>query len=374
VITPSLLLGRLEARAGGLLCRAAFSLPAPIVRRLAGEPPPHAAGLHPEAWLLARLSSIAPDRQNDRVPVAEQRRRLALSAAPLTVRPRLPLTVSEHAIPGVGGPDAAPIPARLYAPHGAPAHGPLLVYFHGGGWVQGSIATHDGGCRLLAHLSGVRVLSVDYRLAPEHPYPAAADDAIAAYAWAAAHAGALGIDPQRIAVGGDSAGGNLAAVVALAARDDEAVPDVAFQLLIYPAVDLAAKAPSVTTFAEGFLLTERGMDWYVAKYVPDAARRAEPQASPLRADDLSGLPPAYVATCVPDPLRDEGEAYAARMREAGVPVTVQRHGQVHGFFNMSAIPSARQALAVLAGALAQGTADAAAAARRAPETPRASVP
>ncbi|HMJ32763.1 MAG TPA: alpha/beta hydrolase [Baekduia sp.] len=370
MITPSLWLGRAEARAGGWLCRMVFSLPAPLVRRLAGAPPPHAGGLHPEAWLLARLSAIAPDRQNDRVPVAEQRRRLALSAGPLAVRPRLPLTTVDHAIPGPGG---APIPARLYVPEGAPARGPLLVYFHGGGWVQGSVATHDPGCRLLAHLSGVRVLSVDYRLAPEHPYPAAAQDAIAAYAWAAASAARLGIDPERIAVGGDSAGGNLAAVVALAARDDDDLPDAAFQLLIYPAVDLAAKAPSVTTFAEGFLLTERGMDWYVGKYVPDAARRSEPQASPLRAADLAGLPPAYVGTCVPDPLRDEGEAYAERLRDAGVPVTVQRHGQVHGFFNMSAIPSARQALAVLAGALAQGTVRAPAAARLPPATPPTSV-
>jgi acetyl esterase len=352
---PSLWPGRVEARLGGMLCRAVFSLPAPVVRRLAGEPPPHAAGLHPEAWLLARLSAIPPSRQTDRVPVAEQRRRLALSAHPLALHPPLPLTVSDYAIPGAGG----PIPARLYRPEGAATPGTLLVYFHGGGWVQGSIATHDPGCRLLAHLAGVPVLSVDYRLAPEHPYPAAADDAVAAYAWAAAEAEQLGVDPTRIAVGGDSAGGNLAAVVALAARDDGAVPDVAFQLLIYPAVDLAAKAPSVTTFAEGFLLTEAGMDWYVDKYVPDRARRSEARASPLRAADLSGLPPAYVGTCIPDPLRDEGEAYAAQLRQAGVPVTLQRHDQIHGFFNTTALPSSRRALAVMAGALAQGLASAA---------------
>ncbi|HEY4096571.1 MAG TPA: alpha/beta hydrolase [Baekduia sp.] len=369
-ITPSLLLGRVAAGLSGAFGRVVFSLPAPVVRRLAGTPPPHAAGLHPEAWLLARLSAITPSRQSDDVPVAEQRRRLALSAAPLALHPRLPLTVRDHAIPGVGG--GAPIPARLYVPDGAPAGGALLVYFHGGGWVQGSVATHDPACRLLAHLSGVRVLSVDYRLAPEHPYPAAADDAVAAYAWAASAGERLGIDPARIAVGGDSAGGNLAAVVAQAARDDAALPDAAFQLLIYPAVDLAGKAESVRTFASGFLLTEAGMDWYVDKYVPDPSRRSEPRASPLRAADLAGLPPAYLATCVPDPLRDEGEAYAARLREAGVAVSLQRHHQLHGFVNTSAIPSSGQALAVIAGALAQGLGGSARTAT-APASPSASV-
>jgi acetyl esterase len=367
VITPSLLLGRLEARLGGLLCRAVFALPAPVVRRLAGAPPPHAEGLHPEAWLLARLSALAPDRQNDRVTVDEQRRRLLLSARSMALRPDLPLAVGDHAIDGVDG--AGPIPARLYAPHAAPTPGPLLVYYHGGGWVQGSVATHDASCRLLAHLSGVRVLSVDYRLAPEHPYPAAVHDAIAAYAWAVAHAERLGAEPGRIAVGGDSAGGNLAAIVALDARDDGRLPGAAFQLLIYPAVDLADKADSVATFADGFFLTERAMDWYVDKYVPDRVRRAEPLASPLRADDLSRLPPAYVATCVPDPLRDEGEAYASRLREAGVAVTHQRHGQLHGFFNTTVMPSSREAVAVIAGALAQGLAAPAAAPAGRPLTP-----
>jgi acetyl esterase len=231
-----------------------------------------------------------------------------------------------------------------------------LVYFHGGGWVQGSVATHDAGCRLLAHLSGVRVLSVDYRLAPEHPYPAAVDDAVAAYAWAAQNAAALGSDPDRLAVGGDSAGGNLAAVVALAARDDEALPDAAFQLLLYPVTDLGAKSASYRTFATGYVLTESGMDWFAGKYLPDPARRTEPHASPLRAPDLSGLPPAYVASCLPDVLRDEGEAYAARLRAAGVAVATQRHDQLHGFFNMTAARSSATALAQVAGALRQGLA------------------
>src|SRR3954451_14636052 len=165
--------GRLQSRIGGWAGRALFSLPTPLLARLAGTPPPHAEGLHPEAWLLARLSAVGPGHPGAEVPLAEQRRRLALEARPLAVRPRLPLDVSDHTTPGPAG----PIPARLYAPHAAPARAPLCVYYHGGGWVQGSVETHDPGCRLLAHLAGVRVLSVDYRLAPEAPYPAAADAA-----------------------------------------------------------------------------------------------------------------------------------------------------------------------------------------------------
>jgi acetyl esterase len=351
--TLSLLPGRAEAWLGGRLGRALFALPEPVLRRLAGPVPPAAAGLHPEALLLGKLAAIGPDRMSDAAPVAEQRRRLALQARGLAGRTTgLPLTVTDHSAPGRGG----AIPVRLYVPAAAPAPGPLLVYFHGGGWVQGSIETHDASCRLLAHLSGVRVLSVDYRLAPEHPYPAAVEDAVSAYAWAADHAATLGADPARLAVGGDSAGGNLAAVLAQAARDDERLPDVAFQLLLYPVTDAAERTPSYAAFADGYLLTASGMDWFLGHYLPDAARRAEPAASPLRAESLSGLPPAYVATCVPDVLRDEGEEYARRLRAAGVAVATHRHDQVHGFFNTAAVRSSRVALAQVAGALRQGLA------------------
>jgi acetyl esterase len=351
--TLSLLPGRFEAWAGGLLGRVIFLLPDAILRRLAGTPPPAATGLHPEALLLGRLAAAGRSPMSDAFPVAEQRRRLALSARGLAGRTKdLPLTVTDHRAPGRGG----DIPVRLYVPHAAETPGPLLVYFHGGGWVQGSIATHDASCRLLAHFSGVRVLSVDYRLAPEHPYPAAVEDAISAYAYAADHAATLGADPARLAVGGDSAGGNLAAVTALAARDDERLPDVAFQLLLYPVTDVVEQSASYATFPDGFLLTASGMEWFISKYLPDPARRAEPDASPLRAPSLAGLPPAYVATCLPDVLRDEGEAYARRLREAGVPVATQRHDQVHGFFNTAAVRSSRAALAQIAGALRQGLA------------------
>jgi acetyl esterase len=343
-----LLPGRLEAWVGGHVLRLVLALPDPVLRRLAGPVPEAARGLHPEAWLIGRLAAIGPDRMSDDAPVPEQRRRLALQTRALGRRLDAPMTVADH--------HAGSVPVRLYVPEAAETPGPLLVYFHGGGWVQGSVATHDAGCRLLAHHSGVRVLSVDYRLAPEHPYPAAVEDAIAAYAWAAEHAARLGADPARLAVGGDSAGGNLAAVVALAARDDERLPDAVFQLLLYPVTDVAEKSASYRSFATGYVLTESGMDWFTDKYLPDAALRAEPQASPLRATDLTGLPPAYVASCIPDVLRDEGEAYAARLRAAGVPVATQRHDQVHGFFNMTAARSSARALAQIGGALRQGLA------------------
>src|SRR4051794_18709169 len=345
-----LLPGRLEAWFGGHVLRLLLALPAPVLRRLAGTPPPEAAGLHPEALLIGRLAEIGPDPMSDDAPVAEQRRRLALQTRALGRRDPLPLTVSDHR--------AGDVPVRLYVPEAAETPGPLLVYFHGGGWVQGSVATHDAGCRQLAHLSGVRLLSVDYRLAPEHPYPAAVQDAVAAYAWAAQNAAALGADPGRLAGGGDSAGGNPAPLVALPARDGAALRDAAFQLLLYPVTDLGAKSASYGTFATGYVLTASGMDWFAAKYVPDPARRSEPQASPLRAPDLSGLPPAYVASCLPDVLRDEGEAYVARLRAAGVPVAGQRHALVHGFVNMTAARSSRAALAQVAGALRQGLASA----------------
>ncbi|WP_445150814.1 alpha/beta hydrolase [Baekduia sp. Peel2402] len=352
--TLMLLPGRLEAWLGGRIGRLLFALPPGILRRLAGTPPAVATGTHPEALLLGKLAAAGPDRMSDAAPVAEQRKRFALQAGGLAApgAKKLPVAVSDHRAPGRGG----DIPVRLYVPEDAEARGPLLVYFHGGGWVHGSIATHDPSCRTLAHLSGVRVLSVDYRLAPEHPYPAAADDAISAYAWAADHAADLGADPARLAVGGDSAGGNLAAVVALAARDDERLPDVAFQLLLYPVTDVAAKTGSYASFSEGYLLTEAGMDWFIGHYVPDAKTRNEWQASPLRASSLEGLPPAYVATCLPDVLRDEGEAYAARLRESSVAVATQRHDQLHGFFSTGAVRSSAVALAQVAGALRQGLA------------------
>jgi acetyl esterase len=219
-------------------------------------------------------------------------------------------------------------------PVGFSAPGPGLVYYHGGGWTLGDLDTHDQTCRFLAQRSGVTVISVDYRLAPEHPFPAPVDDAIAAFGDIHAHAADHDIDPGRIAVGGDSAGGQLSAVVSLVTtREGGAAP--AFQLLIYPAVDGTREWPSYALFGEGYFLTQGNMRWYWDNFAPEGVDRSDPRLSPLLADDLTGLPPAYVATAGFDALRDEGEAYAARLREAGVAVTLRRHpGLVHGFVNM----------------------------------------
>ena len=276
------------------------------------------------------------------------RRALAVSGP----QPALP-RVEELEIPGSGG----PIPARLYAPDAEPGGTGLLVYLHGGGWVIGNLDTCDSVCRFLVRESGAAVLAVDYRLAPEHPFPAAVEDAATALAFAAERAEYLGADPARIAVGGDSAGGNLATVAAQAARDAEAA-EPAFQLLIYPVCDLSEKRPSYHLFREGFLLTETEMDWFRDHYVPDEAARRDPRVSPLLAQDLSGMPPAYVATAGFDPLRDEGEQYARAMAAAGVPVALRRHeGLLHSYANMTAVGrGAREAMLEAAAALRMGLA------------------
>jgi acetyl esterase len=232
-----------------------------------------------------------------------------------------------------------------------------MVFFHGGGWVIGDLDTHDDLCRFLAARAGVRVLSVEYRLAPEHPFPAPVEDAHAAFAWAAANATGLGADPERVAVGGDSAGGNLAAVVSMLARDAGG-PSPVLQLLIYPVTDAHARTRSRQLFSEGYLLTRSDMDFFERHYLPRESDRDDPRASVLRAPDLSGLPPAYVVTAGFDPLRDEGEEYALRMRAAGVPVALRRHpGLVHSFANQTAISrTARAATLELAGALRMGLA------------------
>jgi acetyl esterase len=325
-----------------------FALPDPVLAALAGPIPEQATGLQPDAWMVARLSALARLPAGER-PVAQMRATFELLAAPFSPRRVLPVRSEEHMLAGPAG----PLATRLYVPAAAPACGPLLVYFHGGGWVQGSVASHDSACRLLAHLSGVRILSVEYRLAPEHPFPAGAEDALAAYTQVAERHAELGADRARLALGGDSAGGNLAAVTAQAARADRELPAPAFQLLIYPALDMSRKPDSRRLFGERFLLTEQSMSWYEDQYVPDPSQRSDPRVSPLLAAELAGLAPAYIATCLADPLRDEGEDYARRLREAGVPVALQRHPLIHGFFNQAVTRSARLAIASIAGALQQ---------------------
>jgi acetyl esterase len=249
---------------------------------------------------------------------------------------------------------AGGIPVRLYRPRGVPAGTPLpvLVYFHGGGWVIGDLETHDVLCRQVTAGAGISVVSVDYRLAPEHKYPAAVEDAWAATRWVAAHAAELGIDARRLAVGGDSAGGNLAAVVAILARDHGG-PSIALQVLNYPVTDLAAEAPSYSDFADGFMLTRDSMRWFAAHYLASKDQAADWRVSPLRAPSLAGVAPALVVTAGFDPLRDEGDAYARTLREAGVQVEhVCYGGMTHGFLPMGRlIETGNRGVAHIAAAL-----------------------
>jgi acetyl esterase len=301
---------------------------------------------------LARLAGSKSFTEATSIDAAREHRRL--EAKIVAERPRVAMArVESLELPGPAG----PLAGRLYVPHDAAAPGPLLVYFHGGGWVIGDLETHDGPCRFLAANSAVRVLAIDYRLAPEHPFPAAAEDADAAYTWVTANAAELGADPARIAVGGDSAGANLAAVAALLARDADR-PMPAMQLLIYPVTVADEEPPSRRTFGDGFLLTRPDMDFFEDNYLPAGADRGDPRVSLLRAADFSGLPPTYLAVAGFDPLRDEGVAFGRRLEEAGVPVSLRLHpGLVHTFANLTAIcPSARQAMLEAVGALRMGLA------------------
>ena len=230
------------------------------------------------------------------------------------------------------------IPARHYRPTAGGNPAPLLVFYHGGGWVFGDLDTHDSACRLICRDAGIHVLAVDYRLAPEHQAPAAVDDAYAAYRWAREQAVDLGADPRRVAVGGDSAGGNLAAVVTRLVRD-AGDPLPALQWLIYPVTDLRGQTRSRTLLGEGFLLTKHDIDWFQDNYVKGSGLDfADPLVSPLLAPDLSGLSPALVVTAGFDPLRDEGEQYADRLREAGVAVDYRRMpSMIHAFLNLNVL-------------------------------------
>lgn len=237
--------------------------------------------------------------------------------------------VENRTIPGPAG----EIPVRVYKPEGSGPF-PLLVFFHGGGWVVCDLDTHDGACRSLVNGAGCVVVSVDYRLAPEHKFPAAPEDCYAATKWVADHAAEIGGDPSRLAVGGDSAGGNLAAVVSQMARD-RGGPGLVLQLLIFPVTDFAAQNASKRENNEGYDLSVEDMDWFNNHYLNSQEDSLNPLASPMLAKDLSGLPPALIITAEYDILRDEGEDYGRRLQEAGVPTTISRYeGMIHGFFGM----------------------------------------
>jgi acetyl esterase/lipase len=272
------------------------------------------------------------------LPVEQARAALALMGAGRADAVEDVARIEDVEIPGPAG----AIPARAYVPATAGTP-PVVVYYHGGGWVLGGLDSYDGTCRALANASGAAVVSIDYRLAPEHPFPAAVDDAWAALEWVAANAAELGADPARLAVAGDSAGGNLAAVVALQARDGGS-PPLRGQLLVYPVTDATMSHPSIEENASGYFLTKADMEWFYGHYAPD--RPDDWRLSPLAAPDLAGVAPALVLTAEYDPLRDEGEAYARRLADAGVPVDlVRKDGLIHGFFGMVAdVDQARDAM------------------------------
>ncbi len=332
-------------RVQGRIVGALAALPSPVQRLLAGGGPLRIDGqeLAAEYQLVLRLVALSGHPGLAAMTPVKARAEILRSSRVFAGHPPAVARVEDRLVPGPAG----PIPARLYVPFADDRRRPLVVHYHGGGWVIGDLDTHDTACRHLALEADVGVLAVDYRLAPEHRFPAAVDDALAAFRWAAANAAELGFDPARVAVAGDSAGGNLAAVVAqLAARDGG--PRPAAQLLAYPVTDLSTKHPSYRLFADGFLLTERDMDWFRGHYLPDDAAALDPRASPLLAPDLHGLPPAVVLTCGFDVLRDEGEAYAWRLEQAGVPVQLRRSADlIHGFCNaVSVSPLSRAAMIV----------------------------
>jgi acetyl esterase len=333
------------------LAHALFALPRPVRATLAGRPVWRAGQrLDPDLALLLRLARLRRTTLRGDTPI---RARTALrDSAPIVAGPPIvEVGVTELTLDT----PAAALPARLYTPAGSAEGGPLLLFFHGGGWVVGDLDTYDDCCRYLARQAGVRVLSVAYRLAPEHPFPAAVTDALAAFDWAVAHAAELGIDPAAVAVGGDSAGASLSAVVGqqTAARPG---PRPAFALLFYPAVDATARRPSRDLFADGFFLTDADLNWFAEQYVPDPAQRADPRCSVLLAPDLTGFPPTYLVTAGFDPLRDEGEEFAAKLAAAGVPVVLRRHPDlIHGFLNFLGVGErSREAVAEAAGALRAG--------------------
>jgi acetyl esterase len=306
--------------------------------------------IDPDTQAVLNMIRLAGRPPFDALTPAEAREAMLASRKILAPEPEAVAECRDTSVPGPLG----PIGLRLYRPSGTQASDvlPALVFFHGGGWVIGDLDTHDVACRRYANAARCRVVSVDYRMAPEHVFPAAVDDCAAATKWAFDNAGSLGIDPTKIAVGGDSAGGNLAAVMALMARDGT-LPPLAFQMLIYPATDMTMTSVSSTTIGPGVPLTSSAMKWFIDHYMK--TDRTDWRASPLRVASVTGTAPALVLTCGHDPLRDEGIAYAHRLEREGVRVVHLHYAdQIHGFIGMGRlIRAADQAIDMMARVLKQ---------------------
>ncbi len=335
-------MGKLAARAEAVLIRALMGLPPSVVRRLAGRRMLRDGQvLDPETQWLLRLERLTGEPAVASLPIPEGR--AALRRQTRLVGGRQPIgETRDLEVPTAGG----SVGARLYVPRsrlGGGAPSPLLVFLHGGGMIYGDLDTHDAVCRLLAERADTRVLALDYRLAPEHRYPAAVEDCWAGFEWAVEHAEELGADPHRVAVGGDSAGGMLSAIVAIKAA--EAGVSCVFQLLIYPATDFHETSESRRTFGEGFYLTTQFMDLAETSYLAPTDDRRDPLVSVLHTEKVpEGLAPALVVTAGFDPLRDEGEAYARLLADAGVPVELRRYpGFIHGFLQMVGVGRAHPA-------------------------------
>lgn len=338
--------------AQAVVMRIMFGLPERARRLIAGRPVRvDGQELALDAQLLLRLRHLSGARRLAADTPARSRALMSESTSLIEGRRIETVRTRDLLIPG----DDEPIRARLYVPEGLPEGSPLLLYFHGGGFVIGDLETHDNLCRLLAKHSDVRVLSADYRLAPENPFPAAVNDGIAAYRYCVENALQLGANPAAIALGGDSAGGNVAAVTAHSAALN-GDPRPAFLLLFYPAVDASLRRRSRELFGTGFLLTDADMDWFMDHYCPDEALRTDPRLSLHLAEDLSILPPTYLAICGFDPLRDEDTAFAERLAAEGVSVVARRYDDlIHGYATMLGVGSRfREAVFEAVGALRTG--------------------
>jgi acetyl esterase len=324
---------RFRSRFQRFFARAFLNAPKPLLRRLVGAPrrSPEGFELDLQGQALLWLMRVAKEPEMHDVGLEKARRLLDRSGPLLGADGIEDVDTLDRTVPGAEGPRRM----RVYTPTAARGgDAPGLVWFHGGGFIIGSIESHDDVCRALASKSGVVIASVDYRLGPEHRFPAGVNDAVAATRWILENAASLGIDPARVAVGGDSAGGNLATLAALALRDGPVAP--VFQLLIYPATDLTRSQPSHQAFGEGVMLPTATVQWFRQNYLPDLRLENDPRVSPFFVKDLSRLPPALVITAGFDSLRDEGRAYADRMRDAGVVVEyVCSEGSMHGFINMA---------------------------------------